>query len=172
MSEPVHPPPIQPSGVFDGLRPGAILIGVLVDHLATFIAGPLLIAFFAPELSPEPGGELPEDALEPVLTSPEFLLAILVVCLLCTVFGAYVGARRAACFCIRHGAWIAVGSAISALLIYAAAGPQEPSPPLWFDLVGFSLMIPAGALGGLLAQYHLRIMAGDDTTGMPPDGSP
>jgi hypothetical protein len=167
VSEPVHPPPIQPTGVFDGLRPGAILIGVLVDNLATFIAGPLLISLFAPELTPEPGGELPEDALEPLLTSPEFLLASLFVGLLCTVFGAYVGARRAACFCVRHGAWIAVGSAITALVILAIAGPQEPRPPLWFDLVGFSLMIPAGALGGLLAQYYLRL-TGTDTTGMPP----
>lgn len=170
MSEPVHPPPIQPAGFFDGLRLGPILIGVLVDNLATFFAGPLLIALFAPELAPESGGELPEDALEPLLTSPEFLLASLFVGLLCTVFGAYVGARRAACFCIRHGAWIAVGSAISSLAILAITGPQEPRPPLWFDLVGFSLMIPAGALGGLLAQYHLRIMGGDDSDGMPPGG--
>jgi len=170
VSEPGQPPPIQPTGVFDGLRLGAILIGVLVDNLATFVAGPLLISLFAPELTSEPGGELPEDALEPLLTSPEFLLASLVVGLLCTVFGAYVGARRAACFCIRHGAWIAVGSVISALVIYALAGPQDPRPPLWFDLVGFSLMIPAGALGGLLAQYHLRL-AGTDTTGEPPGRS-
>lgn len=172
MSEPGHPAPIQPTGVFEGLRPGAILVGVLVDNLATFLTGPLLIALFASELTPEPGGELPEEALEPLLRSPEFLLASLVVGLLCTVFGAYVGARRAGCFCIRHGAWIAVGSALSSLLIYAAAGPQDPRPPLWFDLVGFSLMIPAGALGGLLAQYHLRIMAGTDTTtGGPPGRS-
>lgn len=169
MSESGHPPPIQPTGVFDGLRPGAILIGVIVDNLATFIAGPFVLSLFASELAREAGGELPEDALEPLLASPEFLLASLIVGLLCTVFGAYVGARRAACFCIRHGAWIAVGSAISALVIFALAGQQGSRPPLWFDLVGFSLMIPAGALGGFLAQYHLR---GSDTdTGMPPGGS-
>jgi hypothetical protein len=162
VSDSGRPPPIQPTGVFDGLRPGAILIGVVVDNLATFVAGPLLLSLFASELAREPGGGLPEDALEPLLASPEFLLASLIVGLLCTVFGAYVGARRAACFCIRHGAWIAVGSAFSALVIYGLAGQQGPRPPLWFDLVGFSLMIPAGALGGLLAQYHLR-GAGTDT---------
>jgi hypothetical protein len=156
VSEPGHPAPIQPTGVFDGLRPGAILIGVVVDNLATFVAGPLLLSLFASELAREAGGELPEDALEPLLASPEFLLASLIVGLLCTVFGAYVGARRAACFCVRHGAWIAVGSAISALVVYGLAGQQGPRPPLWFDMVGFALMIPAGALGGLLAQYHLR----------------
>ncbi len=49
--EPVRPPPIQPTGVFDGLRPGAILIGVLVDTLATFVASALLIALFAAGLA-------------------------------------------------------------------------------------------------------------------------
>ena len=170
MREPGHPPPIQPTGVFDGLRPGAILIGIIVDNLATFVTGPLVIALFAPGLAREPGDKLPEDALESLLASPEFLLASLVVGLLCTVFGAYVGARRAACFCIRHGAWIAVGSAISALVIFALAGPQGTRPPLWFDLVGFALMIPAGALGGLLAQYHLRLSGTDP--GTTPGGSP
>jgi hypothetical protein len=169
VSESGRPPPIQPTGVFDGLQPGAILIGVVVDNLATFVASALLVSLFATELAREHGGELPEEALEPLLASPEFLLASLIVGLLCTVFGAYVGARRAACFFIRHGAWIAVGSAISALVLYASAGQQGPRPPLWFDMVGFALMIPAGALGGLLANYHLR-GAGTDT-GMTPGRS-
>ena len=169
MSESGHPSPIQPTGVFDGLRPGAILIGVVVDNLATFVASSLLVSLFAARLAGEQGGELPEEGLESLLASPEFLLASLVVGLLCTVFGAYVGARRAACFCVRHGAWIAVGSAISALVLYALAGQQGPRPPLWFDMAGFALMIPAGALGGLLANYHLR-RAGTDP-GMTPGRS-
>jgi len=162
VSESGHPPPIQPTGVFDGLRPGAILIGVIIDNLATFVASSFLVSLFAARLAGEHGGELPEEGLEPLLASPEFLLASLVVGLLCTVFAAYVGARRAACFFVRHGAWIAVGSAISSLVLYAFAGQQGPHPPLWFDLVGFTLMIPAGALGGLLAEHHLR-GAGTDT---------
>ena len=157
--EPVRPPPIQPTGVFHGLRPGAILLGVLVDTLATFVSSALLIALFAAGLAGAYEGELPEGALEPLLTSPEFLLASLVAGLLCTAFAAYVGAKRAACFCVRHGAWIAVGSAFYTLFVYAVAGPEGPHPPLWFDLVGFTLMIPAGALGGLLADYHLRVLS-------------
>ena len=156
MSEWDRPPAIQPTGVFDGLRPGAILLGVLVDNLATFVAGSLLVSLFAAQLARQHGGELPDEALEPLLASPGFLVASLSVGLLCTAFGAYVGARRAACFCVRHGAWIAVGSAIVGLLLYATAGQEGPRPPLWFDLAGFSLMIPAGAIGGLLAHYRLR----------------
>ena len=163
MSEPGHPLPIRPTGVFEGLRLGAIVIGVVVDNLATFVAGVALVSLFAAGLAREHGGELPQEALEPLLRSPEFLLASLVVGLLCTVFGAYVGARRAARFCVRHGAWIAVGSAFTALFSYAVAAQPEPRPPLWFDLAGFALMIPAGALGGLLANYHLRLLSGRET---------
>jgi hypothetical protein len=160
VSESGHPPPIQPTGVFDGLRPVAILIGVVVDNLATFVASSFLVSLFVAGLASEHGGELPEEGLEPLLASPEFLLASLVVGLLCTVFAAYVGAKRAACFFVRHGAWIAVASAFSTLFLYAIAGQQGPHPPLWFDLAGFTLMIPAGALGGLLASYHLRLLSG------------
>jgi hypothetical protein len=159
--EPVRPPPIQPTGVFDGLRPGAILIGVVVDNLATFVASSILIGFFAAGLADEHGDELPAEALEPLLASPEFLLASLVVGLLCTVFAGYVGARRAERFFIRHGAWIAVGSAFLALFSYAVFGQPGPRPPLWFDLAGFTLMIPAGALGGLLADFHSRLLSGE-----------
>ena len=87
------------------------------------------------------------------------MLASLIVGLLCTVFAGYVGARRAECFFVRHGAWIAIGSAFSALFFYAIAAEPGPRPPLWFDLVGFTLMIPAGALGGLFADYHARLLS-------------
>jgi hypothetical protein len=158
VSEWDRPPPIEPTGVFDGLRPGAILIGVVVDNLATFAANIFLVSLFAAGVA----DEWTEEVLEPLLASPEFLLASLVVGLLCTVFAAYVGARRAACFFVRHGAWIAVASAFLALFLYAVAGQQGSRPPLWFDLVGFTLMIPAGALGGLLADYHQRLLSSRD----------
>jgi hypothetical protein len=157
-----RPPPIEPTGVFDGLRPGAILFGVIVDNLATLVASSVLIFLFTAGMAGENGGELPEEGIEQLLGSPEFLLMSLVVGLLCTVFAAYLGARRAACFFVRHGVWIAIGSALSAVFLFAIAGQQGPRPPLWFDLVGFTLMIPAGALGGLLADLHFRMLSGGD----------
>ena len=156
MSQSSRPPAIQPTGIFDGLRPGAILIGVAVDNVATFVASSFLVSLFAVQPARQHGAQLPDEALEQLLASPGFLLASLIVGLLCTVLGAYVGARRAACFYVRHGAWIAVGSAIVAVVLYAIPGQEGTRPPLWFDLVGFTLMIPAGAAGGLLADYHLR----------------
>ena len=158
MSEWDRPPPIQPTGVFEGLRPGAILIGVVVDNLATLLANSLLVLLFTGGMAGEQSGEPPEEVVESLLASPEFLLASLVVGLLCTVFGAYVGSRQAASFFVRHGVWIAIGSALSAVFLFAVGGQQGPRPPLWFDLLGVTLMIPAGALGGLLADLHLRLL--------------
>jgi hypothetical protein len=156
VDESSGPAPIQPTGIFDGLRPAAILIGVVVDNLATLVASYFLVLLFAIQLLRQHGGDVPDEALDPVLASPEFLLASLIAGLLCTVFGAYVGARRAACFYVRHGAWIAVGSAIVGVLLYVIPAQAESRPPMWFDMVGFTLMIPAGVAGGLLARYHSR----------------
>ena len=152
MSEGGVPPAIEPAGVFEGLRPRAILLGAIVDHFATIVSGLLLVAFFQAGGDPQDSRD-PAEGLEALAGSAEFLLASLVVGVLCTVLGGYMGARRAGCLFVRHGAWVAVVSALVGLLLYAAAG-QEHTNPLWFDLLGFSLLIPAGATGGLLARFQ------------------
>ena len=42
---------------------------------------------------------------------------------------------------------------------FAVAAPGTPPPPLWFDIVGFALMIPAGAAGGLVARITTQTAA-------------
>lgn len=152
MSEFSRPPSVEPTGIFDGIRPDAILIGVIVDSVATIVSGFVLLWIFAQQVISQSGSDLPDDAFAAIVTSPAFLVASLVVGLLCTIFGAFVGARRAARFHVRHGAWIAVGSAVVSLVSYAVSPPAEPNP-LWFDLGGFALIIPAGVAGGLLAAH-------------------
>lgn len=152
MSEPHKAPSIEPTGIFDGLRPGAILLGVVVDTVATIISGVALLFVFTVQVASQHDGDIPEEVLEAMVASPTFLLASLVVGILCTIFGAYVGAKRAACFHVRHGAWIAVGSAVVSLVSYAIQAQAEPNP-FWFDIVAFTLIIPAGVAGGLLARY-------------------
>ena len=152
MSETSRPPSIEPTGIFDGIRPGAILLGVIVDTVATIISGFVLLFVFAMQVAGQRVDNVPDDAIDAIVTSPTFLLASLVVGISCTILGAFVGARRAACFHVRHGAWIAVGSAVVALASYAVSPQGEPNP-LWFDIVGFTLIIPAGVAGGLLAQH-------------------
>jgi hypothetical protein len=152
VSELPRPPSIEPTGIFEGLRPGAIAYGVIVDTVATIISGSVLLLLFAQQLSGQDAGSLPDEAFDAIVTAPGFLLASLVVGTSCTILGAFVGARRAACFHVRHGAWIAVGSAVVALISYAVAPHAEPNP-LWYDIAGFALILPAGIAGGLLAQH-------------------
>src|SRR5262245_43834009 len=148
MSGIERPPAIQPTGIFEGLRPAAILLGVAFDNLATLLLSQLLLGLFAGDGAAE--GISPE-AIDALHRSLPFLLASLAVGLSCTAAGAYVGARRAACHFVRHGAWIGVCAALVGLACYPAPDPERTLPPLWFDLVGFSLLLPAGALGGWLA---------------------
>jgi len=151
MSGSDRPPAIQPTGIFEGLRPAAILLGVAFDNLATLLLAPLLVAVFAGSKGAAGAEDLSEQAIAALARSPEFLLASLVVGLGCTATGAYVGAHRAGCHFVRHGAWIGVCAALVGLALYPAPVASQPLPPLWFDLAGFALLLPAGALGGLLA---------------------
>jgi hypothetical protein len=145
--DPDRPPAIEAPGIFTGLRPAAILLGVVVDHLATLVASVALVSVLAAR---EPGGAPTEEALDALAATPAFLLASLVVGLACTALGGFVGARRAGCAFVRHGGWIGIGSALVALASVAAGSPG-PSPPLWVELAGFALVVPAGILGGWLA---------------------
>jgi len=150
-----RPPSIEPTGIFDGIRPGAVLFGVIVDTLATIFSGSALFAVFALGATGQNGADFPDSAIDAIVTSPAFLVASLVVGILCTVLGAFAGARRAGCFQVRHGGWIAVGSAVVSLVSYAVSPPPVPNP-LWVDIAGFALILPAGMAGGLLAQYWPR----------------
>ena len=149
------PQSIEPEGIFTGLSVRAIVLGVVVDSLASFAAGLVLATLF---LVPHTGedGSVDQEALEALATSSEFLLLHLVIGLACTAFGAYVGARRAGDAFVRHGAWIALGSASLALMLYAAQPPGAERVPLWLDISRFALLLPAGVLGGALAGFVQR----------------
>ena len=156
MHEPGRPPAIEVPGIFTGLRPRAILLGVVVDNLATLLASLVLVTSFAARQGLGPDGEVSDEALESLASSAEFLLASLVAGLACTSLGGFVGARRAGSSFARHGGWIGVGSAVVALLLSLSSGPNPSPPPLWFELAGYLLVIPAGVLGGLLAGVRAR----------------
>jgi hypothetical protein len=156
VNEPHRPPAIEAPGIFEGLRPRAILLGVIVDNLATLLSSLLLVSYFAAQQGLGQDGQISEEALEGIASSEDFLLASLVVGLACTSLGAYVGARRAGSSYARHGGWIGVGSALMALVISLSSGPAPSPPPLWLELAGYLLVIPAGVLGGLFAAARAR----------------
>ncbi len=156
MHEPGRPPAIEAPGIFMGLRPRAILLGVIVDSLATLVASLVLVSTLAARQGVGSDGEISDEALDSLASSPEFLLASLVVGLACTSLGGFVGARRAGSSFARHGGWIGVGSALVALVLSVASGPDASPPPIWFELTSYLLVIPAGVLGGLLAGARAR----------------
>jgi hypothetical protein len=146
-----HPPgSIQPDGLFDGIQWSAVAYGALVDILVTFAANLPLVALFAPEaLTADPAEA--ERVMREAASSPDFLLAGLLVGAAATAFGAWVGARRAGVHHLRHGGWVAIASLLLGflpLLVFEAG----PAPPLWYQAAGILLMLPAGLLGGYLAQ--------------------
>jgi peptidoglycan/LPS O-acetylase OafA/YrhL len=147
------PKSIEPEGLFDGLKPGAILIGAIVDNLATAVASTGLAGWLASEGAFSEDEEARRAAFDALLTQPDFLLWSLVVGIACTVLGAYVGATRAGSEHVRHGGWIAVTSAAMSLVVALLAGPAPGTgPPFWYAATGWLLLLPAGLLGGLLSK--------------------
>lgn len=147
------PSSIEPEGLFDGLKPGAILLGAVVDHLATVFVSVALIVALGPEEVFSKDEEVSKAAFEALASKPEFLLWSMILGLGCTVFGAYVGATRAGRLHVRHGGWIAVASAALGLVFMLLPGEQPgPAPPLWFEAIGWVLLLPAGLLGGALSR--------------------
>jgi len=123
----------------------------VVDHLATIVVVGVLVplAFGAGPDGPAPGA----GGFDPARLGPGFLAAVLLGGQACTVLGAFVGARRARVYPLRHGGWVAVVSAAIGVVLYTlpASGPVPPVP-VWYDLLSWFLVIPSGLLGGALAR--------------------
>ena len=149
-------PPIEPDGTFDGLRPGAILLGALVDIVFTMVASWLLIAWLAPDAFDAGESELLER-IAALNASPEYVIGAVVTGALGTLVGAFIGARSAGRLHVRHGGWIAVTSAAlgATLLLLEPASPEPGVPfPFWAEALGWLLILPAGIAGGALARWR------------------
>lgn len=148
------PGSIEPQGMFEGLRPGPILVGAVVDNIATLFSFAILVVWLGYPETLNPDQEAANRAIEASMSSPEFLLGTLILGFACTVLGGYVGARRAGRLHLRHGGWVAVISAALGLVFYVlpSEGPGL-AVPLWHDVAGWVLLIPAGLLGGAIAMF-------------------
>jgi len=155
--EPI-PPPLQPRGFFTGVKIRPIIAGVVVDYIATSVLVMAYLIFYYMKGAPEDGG-LPEEALEKafkeMLSSPEGLLAIIAIGTFCTALGGYVAGRLAGAEETKHGALVGAASLILGALQAAMIG-GENTIPQGYELLGYALAIPAGALGGYFAQRDTR----------------
>jgi hypothetical protein len=129
----------------------AILFGVFVDIIVTAVLSvPLLLAFAGPDFFSE-NEAISRAAEARAYESDLFNLVFLLFGLVCTLLGAFVGARRAACNFVRHGGWVGAGSLLLGVTLLALL-PAGPRQPIWVEVLGLLLIIPAGVLGGQLAE--------------------
>lgn len=121
-----------------GIRIGAIALGVLVDKAAFIVLATALTAMLS-------------------TSSTAFSVAALLLGTACTSLGAYVAALRAHTAFLTHGLLVAaVGFAISFARFPAfTLNPPEDSGavhPLWWEFLGWSLLVVAGVFGGSIAR--------------------
>lgn len=159
--EPI-PSPIGPRGFFAGVKIRPIVIGAVVDYLATYFLTMLyLLAYYVKD--PLEKGGVPEEAIEKALqemmSSQEGLLALIMIGAFCTALGGYVAARLAKVEEVKHGALVGAASLmlgfLEALMVGAGSSlPQE------YALLAYVIAIPAGALGGYFAQGPVKLSTG------------
>ena len=144
------PRPIEPTGFFTGIKIRAVIVGVVVDYVATHLAmAAFIFGYLAKELSKQ--GEFTEEAVERYMVTTEGLLAALLIGCLCTALGGFIAARRAKVLEIKHGAFVGLGSLIVSF-IQQAMQEQSIQLPEWFNFVSIVAIVPAGALGGFVAE--------------------
>jgi len=150
------PAPIEPTGFFTGIQIRPILMGVVVDTIATFALISVYYAFYvAPGASK--GGAVGEEAAAYWATG-EGLVATLLLGSLGTLIGGFYAAYKAGTLEMKHGALVGIGSIILGLILQA--GTEESSLPEWFMALSAAAAIPAGALGGFLAEMFKNATRG------------
>lgn len=155
--EPSRPPqqsipsPIQPRGFFTGVKFRPIVIGAVVDYVATFILGFVYLLFFL-----EDPGDFSEQAVErawqEILSSSEALFGLIILGAFCTAMGGYVAARLAKFEEVKHGALVGAVSLLLGALQTSLWGGEQMYVPVEYQLLAYVLAIPAGALGGYLGR--------------------
>jgi putative membrane protein (TIGR04086 family) len=150
-----RPPPIQPVGFFTGVQVRPVVLGVIVDYIATYAAIQAYLFLFVMRQMPA-DGEAPPDAIPLSVSANETLLIAFIIGSLGTVLGGFVAGRKAGAFEAKHGAFVGLGSLIVSFIeLLMQDGP--PSGPEWFRMISVLAIIPAGALGGYLAE-RLKVM--------------
>jgi putative membrane protein (TIGR04086 family) len=143
------PSSIEPTGFFTGVQIRPLIIGVVVDYIATY-AGILAYVFvyLTRELSKQ--GEVTDEQITEYMASPEGLMIQFTIGVLGTALGGFVAAHKAGKLEIKHGALVGFCSLI---LSFIQQSLQEDSLalPEWFRFLSVLAIIPAGALGGFVA---------------------
>ena len=128
---------------FSDIKPTALIAGALLDNVTTLFLMTLLAAALA-------STGLSEDDVMLRMKSTSGQLLGLIIGLGCTGLGGYVAGRMAKKAHVLHGALVAMTGMILAVIFH------DSHDPLWFDILGFSVMLPVGMAGGYFARQRER----------------
>jgi putative membrane protein (TIGR04086 family) len=129
--------------VMTQLKMWPIAVGVLVDTLGSFAVGVVyVLGVFGKQMAE--GAPLSEESL----STPELIVAE-ILGLLLTAVGGLVAARLARTQHVQHGMAVGLGCLVIWLPLELIGSGD--SVPLWYDVVSFVGVVPAGALGGYAA---------------------
>jgi len=150
------PSPVHPTGFFTGVQIRPVILGVIVDYIATY-AGmyAYIFLYLANKFSEQ--GELSPDAITDYMMSHEGLMVGFIIGALGTALGGFVAAWKAGKFHIKHGAFVGLGSLTLSFIEERLRGESMPMPE-WFRALSILSIIPAGALGGYVAEIFGRAL--------------
>ena len=144
-----------------GIRTRAVIIGVIVDWLATEVMLAAYILVFMARAVEKYGGadKVPEHAF-----TQGDLLAFVLIGALATALGGFVAGWMARRRRVLHGVVVALTSLLLAFALELAVDGRVRLDE--WEIVVLVLMIPAGALGGYVA-YRLSRRARPPAPGVP-----
>jgi hypothetical protein len=146
---PSSPAPIEPTGFFTGIKFRPIIGGVIVDTIATYALVTLYFTFFVAKQLGMQGSDPSEDAVAQYWNTSDGLTMSLILGSLGTVIGGFYAAYKAGNLEMKHGALVGIGSIILGLILSGGSANEMPE---WFMALSFAAAIPAGAIGGFLAE--------------------
>src|SRR5574341_1102045 len=157
--QPGSPPaPIEPTGFFTGIQIRPVIMGVIVDTIATIALVSFYYSFYvAPGGAAGKGAAFEEEAAA-FWASSEGMMASLLLGSLGTAIGGFYAAYKAGKLEMKHGALVGIGSIIMGLILQPSG--QDNQLPEWFMALAFAAAIPAGALGGFFAEMFKGITGG------------
>lgn len=152
-----------------GLKLSAVLVGLMVDIGGTTIGGTLLGALLAiPLASAGAGAGEVEAAVVAAILTPKWLAVGSLLGLSCTALGGYVAARMGRHEPMKHALALGIASLVTGVLIQFGNEAGVHATPLWFDALGYVLVVPAALLGGCLVERR----SGEVLGATPPTPTP
>ena len=159
--QPGSPPkPIEPTGFFTGIQIRPIIMGAVVDLIATIALVAFYYRFYVAQGSGAAEGF--DEEMAKYWVSGDGLVASLLLGSLGTFIGGFYAAYKAGTLEMKHGALVGLCSIIVGLLMHPSG--SENQAPEWFLALSLAAAMPAGALGGLFAELFSGVTGKKSST--------